>query len=328
MENKNKFLLKPHSIITARMNLSPREQDLLALLIISIKKNYDALKFKENEKKEREEIDLTLIPTKYTYTKNEIAGMFCISTSGLIKKDNSPEGDGAYILEKACKGLWDKGIEIRTEKGFILTRLLSHAEYDGKKLVLETTNRMVSEILDCNHKGMGIIDYEILFKLKGKYDKRLLDIISRFKNKRDFECTINELCYMLGTKFDKYESWRIFANAVLVKPIRNIVKVSKGTWEIKDGNGFKIIKKGTKKGYSGCDVISLRMKYISKVVGENEIKIEYKKVLRGELHDMERLNKILDDINVCEINEIKATPEFIKMWSACMFEALKKKRTQ
>ena len=223
-------------------------------------------------------------------------------------------------MHRDCKSLWDKGVESKTEKGFILTRLVSQAEYDGVNLTLETTSTMVSEMVDYSSKGMGIIDYRMLFKLNGQYDKRILDIISRFKNKRDYECTIEELCRMLGTRFSSYETWRSFSSSVLIKPIKNIIKVSNGLWELKEGNGFKIIKKTGKRGYSEKDIIIFRMKYNapenSKLI--NEVKKDYQLVLNGELKDIDRLNKLLVNIDKLNNNEFKADMNFIKMWSACV----------
>ena len=314
-DEKKKYLQKPHLIITARMNLSPREQDLLSLLMISIKKKYDAIKFGLAD---GETVETTLIPTRYVLTKAEVAEIFGVGVKTVSRKTELENGDTGYLLEKACKGLYEKGIEIKTKNGFILTRLLSLAEYDGNNLSLETTTRIVSEMLDYNCRGMGIIDYKMMFKLKGQYDKRLLDIISRFKNERNFECTIDELCSMLGTEFNKYESWRIFSNTVLIRPIINIIKVSDGVWDVKDGKGFKIIKKGSKKAYSGSDIISFRMRYINDISGVLKFKKDYMDVLDGTLNDPIRLNNVLNDISKYEIKGFETSVEFVKMWSACM----------
>lgn len=313
-----KVLTKPHSIITARMMLSAREQDLLALLLIAVKERYDDLKFNQSSD---DPVQLNDIPTKYVFSKEKVADMFDVSLNVLEKKEKIEGTDERqYLLHKACKSLWDKGVEIKTEKGFLLTRLISQAEYDGVNLTLETTSSMVAEMVDYSSKGMGLIDYKMLFKLNGQYDKRLLDLISRFKNKRDFECTIDELCLMLGTKLTNYETWRSFSYSVLIKPIKQIVKVSNGVWEIKEGNGYKIEKKTKQRGYSGKDVIVFKMRYqqperskLLKCVSD-----DYQLVLEGKLMDHDRLNQLL--INIEKLNNSKFTTDanFIKMWGICL----------
>jgi len=318
MDADIKVLTKPHSIISARMSLSPREQDLLALLLIAVKEQYDNLFF---NLKDDESVQLKDIPTKYVFSKDKVADIFDVKPNVLEKKEIiEGTNEKQFLLHKACKSLWDKGVEIKTEKGFLLARLISQAEYDGENLTLETTSSMIAEMVDYSSKGMGLIDYKMLFKLNGQYDKRLLDIISRFKNKRDFECTVDELCAMLGTKFENYETWRSFASSVLIKPIKQIIKVSNGIWEVKEGNGYTITKRTKKRGYSGKDIIVFRMRY-RQPENKNLLKIvskDYQQVLDGELNDADKLNDLLVNIEKLNNKKFKTDSHFIKMWGICL----------
>lgn len=313
---KKTEVVKPHSIITARMDLSSKEQDLVTLLLLSVKKEFDKLKLITNTSN----VDVSLISQKYEYSKKQIAEIFGVNVNALSKKDSNKK----YLLENACKSLWDKGIEIRCDDGsFIFTRLLSYAKYDGANLTLETPSVIVSELVDYSKRGMGIIDYKLLFKLKGKYDKRILELISRFKNKYNFECTVFELCEMLGTDFDSYASWRSFSIAVLNNPLKSIIRESNGMWEFKDSSnrGYDVRKKTSGKSYSKDDVIVFKMKYNGDNDIRKEIKIKYQLVLDGDFNEKNELIKLLEDLNSSGMEKEAANPEFIKMWSACMATA-------
>ncbi|MCD9492633.1 RepB family plasmid replication initiator protein [Photobacterium phosphoreum] len=317
MMNNAEVVVKPHSIITARMDLSPREQDLLTLIMLSVKKEYDKLQFAiEND----DSVNVELIPQKYTFSKSELITIFEVDESLFRKKDKQTK---THLLDVACKSLWDRGIEIRNGNSFILTRLISFASYDGKTLIMEIPSIMVEELVNYSKGGMGIIDYKLLFKLKGKYDKRILEIISRFKNKRDFSCTIEELCEMVGTKFDSYSSWRSFSGSVLIVPLKSIVRESKGIWDYKDSKrkGYEIKKKTAGKSFTKDDVIIFKMKYCEDPKGLDLLKEKYNSVLNGSLSSKDELLTLLDDLSKSDLLNKSNNPEFIKMWAACMASA-------
>lgn len=312
--NDNKVVVKPHSIITARMDLSPKEQDLLTLIMLSVKKEFDKLQFSlENG----QSVNSELIPQKYKFSKRELVELFNVDESLFRKKDKVTK---THLLDIACKSLWERGIEIRNGNKFTLTRLISFASYDGQNLIIEIPSIMVDELVDYSKGGMGIIDYKLLFKLKGKYDKRILEIISRFKNKRNFSCTIQELCEMLGTEFDSYSSWRSFSGSVLSVPLKSIVRESNGIWNYKDSKnkGYEVIKKTAGKSYTKDDVIIFKMKYCEDPKGLFELKEKYKSVLNGSLLSKDELLTLLDDLSRSELSNKASSPDFIKMWASCM----------
>ncbi len=47
-------------------------------------------------------------------------------------------------------------------------------------------------------------------------------------------------------------------------------------------------------------------------------KKEYQSVLDGEMDSVHKLNNILAKIDKFNLDGYRATPEFIKMWAACM----------
>ena len=311
---KDCLVVKPHSIITAKMNLSAKEQDLLTLLLISVKKEYDKLKFNNDYDDSKL---LELIPLRHVFSKDEISEMFGIAPIQLYKKDKKT---GNYLLQAACESLFDKSIKVKFENGqFSLTRLLSHAAYDGRNLTLEVPAIIVKELINYSKSGMGIIDYKLLFKLKGKYDKRILELISRFKNKRDFYCTIADLCEMIGADFDEYVSWRSFSESVLNKPIKSLIKESKGLWSLKDvkKKGYEITKKSSGKSYTKEDIITFKFKYTDSNL-KKDLMDKYSMVLAGQLSSKKELLNLLDDLNNGGMKEQVSNLEFIKMWASCM----------
>ena len=312
------IVVKPHSIITARMNLAPREQDFLTFLILSVKKEYDKLKF--SKEWEGGGVCFKQIPQLYSFSKKELEEVFSWDPSYLRRKDKVTK---TYCFDDVCKSLWDRGIEIRNENEFYFTRLISFAKFDGKTLTVEIPSPILEEFVNYSKGGMSLIDYKLLFKLKGRYDKRLLELISRFKNTKDFSCSIGELCEMLGTDVKGYSSWRSFVGSVLKSPISAIIKESGGIWEAKDNkkNGFEFIKKTNAKHYSKDCIVVFKMKYNNTSVSEQTLLLKYNEVLEGTLTNMQELSSLLDDLIKAGFQEKVSNPEFIKMWAACMQDA-------
>lgn len=308
-------VIKPHSILTAKMDLSPREQDLLTILMLSIKKEHDA-----NIAKYGNEAMAELnTPTIFKYRTSELVQLLGLNKARLSHKDKET---GRLELDMSCKALWERGIERREGNNFVMLRLLSYAKFDGRELTLEVPSVVRKEMIDYSKGGMGIVDYKLLISLRGKYDKRILELISRFKNKREFQCKISELCEMLGTDLNQYKDWRSFSSSVLVTPIQRIIKQSNGMWEAKGNTkGFEIRKKGLEKSYNGDDVIIFKMKYLASDTGASKFKSLYKNIMEGKEVSKKQLDEVLTKINEYDLEDYQATPDFIKMWAACSLVA-------
>lgn len=253
---------KSHHFISARMSLSPREQDLLSLMILGLKKEADKIKFtKANEK----------IPTSFIFHTNELCEHFSMTRQGLYK-----------TLDDATSSVMGRFAEIKNNEiqSFEKVSLCSYAEFKNGVLRLSVTEEAAHYMLDYS-KGFGEIDLKLLLSFKGGYEKRILELISRFKT-IDYSTSLNELCFMLGTDFRKFKRFDVFKNTVLIKPIKNIVKNSNGVWKVKEGfkYGFIISKKG--RSYQPEDKLTFKMACCTEAVNkasdviENKIDERYK----------------------------------------------------
>ncbi len=235
MENNNQ-ITKGHSLITAKMQLTSKEQDLLTMLVISLTKSSYNQKFKPVV-----EGDEPLVQTSFTFTLKELSNITSLKSSTLKKIKYDKEGKALITsLEKACDSLSNKKIKIRDENGsFDGKTLVPNAKYNASSgiLTLETTLSMAKILLDYGIKNnnFGQIDHDLYFTLGGEYEKRILELISRFKNTKDFNCSFSTLCENLGTTWDSQTKISNVKMSVLTRPLAAIVKQSNGLWTFQKG---------------------------------------------------------------------------------------------
>lgn len=230
---------KSHHFISARMTLSPREQDLLSLMILGLKKEADQSKYSQSDDN---------IPTSFIFHTSELCEHFSMSRQGLYG-----------TLDEATSSVMERFAEIKNDEShsFEKVSFCSYAEFKNGVLRLSVTKEAARYMLDYS-KGFAEIDLKLLLSFKGGYEKRILELISRFKT-IDYSTSLSELCLMIGTDFKRFKRFDVFKNTVLIKPIKNIVKNSNGVWVTKEGfpHGFVINKKG--RSYQPEDKITFKM---------------------------------------------------------------------
>tara|TARA_B100001094_G_C18122783_1_gene767806 strand:- start:304 stop:1032 length:729 start_codon:yes stop_codon:yes gene_type:complete len=234
---------KPHSFITSKMRLTAREQDLLTLAVKKIKLSSDQYFFKHQKNVTKE-----TIKTAFSFTTQELSQLFHVTPSALY-----------HTLDEVTDSLINKPIFLKNPdmQEFEKIVLFSNIKYRCGVLTLEVSQSTALMMLDYS-KGFGEIDLKILLKLNGGYEKRILDLISRFKNKREFQCSIDELAEMLGTQRDNYKLFSNFRRVVIERPLQNIIQKSNGVWTAKKDfpKGYHLIKKGRH-----CSGIIFKMHY-------------------------------------------------------------------
>ena len=253
---------KSHSFITARMALSSREQDLLSLIILKIKKEHDKSRFSMVEEEE--------IPTSFMFHFNELIEHFSITRQGLY-----------VALDESTTSIMKRIIEIKNPKNetFEKISVCNYASFKDGILRITVSKEAALHILDYS-KGFAAIDLKLLLMLKGGYDKRILELISRFNHEKEFTTSLGEFCLMVGTDFTKFERFDVFKNTVLIKPIKNIIKKSNGEWMPKEGYpmGFLLERKG--RSYQKEDKITFKlMKRSKENVSKKENSIENRNML-------------------------------------------------
>ena len=230
----NDVIKKSHQFVTARLQLTAREQDFVTLLMKAVKKSADDIKYSLDDVNENFEYER--IPTKFLFTTTELANLFQVTPSALYHSldelTDSLMGKVAY-LKNPEKGSFEKAV------------LFSDVSYYKGILTLEVSRSTAAKMLDYSN-GFAEIDLKLLFSLKGAYEKRILEILSRFKNQRDFKVSIDDYSLMIGSSRDRYKTFSDFRKVVIERPLLKIITKSNGVWTPKDDakKGYELVKKG------------------------------------------------------------------------------------
>ncbi|HGJ5857812.1 replication initiation protein [Arsenophonus nasoniae] len=264
------LIKKSHQLVMARMNLSAREQDVLTLLVKALKKSFDDEKFGDGN-----------VQYEFTFYVDELIEHFSLSRQGLYHAlDEGTKVMGRIIeMKDPVKKTFEK-VVIISKANFAEGVLFVRMDKDAAKYLLEYS------------MGFAEIDLNLLLSLKGGYEKRILEMISRFKSQKEFSISLGEFCRCVGSHYSEYSKFSNFKQTVLIKPIRRIVSSSGSTWKIKKDfkDGFIIEKKGRK--YRDSDKIIFKIQYnnVEQKTNKTAIEVDTKK---HEVLDY-LLSKIMD----------------------------------
>lgn len=263
---KRVYILKPititksHQLVTAHLGFSAKETDIFHLLLTSLKKESNAQKIENDIKKipQCENNDGAYIDNltlTYEYTRKELLECLNVTPKYLIT-----------YLDEATSKIMGKVATIRDVKTghWWKNTVVNKANYVDGVLTLQL-NRDVAELLLNYTKGFAIVDFNLMFSLKTTNEKRILDLISRFKNEpRFFRARISEVCDILGVDFKSYASFGSFRSTVLAAPLKKIVNSSNGMWVFRDDckTGVKINSSG--RSADENSFVEFRVDYVDK----------------------------------------------------------------
>lgn len=245
--NEQLIVKKSYQVVTARMALDANEQNLLTLLVKELKlaaTNYreDQIRVAKNNGLpilSEIEINPDDLPSIFEFELSELANVFGVTDSALSK-----------TLDTTTTKMMQRVITWPLEHGgFYKEQLLGPSKYIKRKgkLSLQLHPRSKVAILE-ETRGVSIIDLKLSLSLKGGYEKRILDMISTFKNKRDFETSFSDFCEMVGSSPDDYKNGGLsdFRKVVIERPLKRIFKASNDAWEATDEKkkGYELIKSG------------------------------------------------------------------------------------
>lgn len=239
MSSKNKLYDKfrePENIFPA--SLTATEQDIFALLLCEISKvKGKREKFKKLGK------ELPLIPHVFNFSEADLMHAFN------CKKDNIRK-----ILEPAAVSLRSRPVGYSGEKGFDNFSPIARVKYDvGGDFVIYMLPDVVEML--CDYNGFSEIDFRLFTSFSGRYEKRILKEISRWKGlDKRIIFSISEYKERLGVKEGSYSIFANFKKRCIDEPIKKIISESYGVWtpSDKDGLGYKLIKKG--RSYSEIEI--------------------------------------------------------------------------
>lgn len=277
MQNKNKkqsSVTKPHNAIIDKFQMTAREQDLVTLAFMEVRKFADRTKVVKGEFDPNRPETLEKIETIFQFKAKDVADLLGVTVKALNIKDEN----GSTFLCNVCEKLISRRAKIDgADKSFLVANLISEASFTNNVLTLEVTRSQAARMLDygLNNNSFGLIDAKLLLGFKSGYTKRIFEIISRFKNSKEFTTTVGELCEMLGTSLDEHADFARFKRNVLDRSLAQIIAKSDGSWSFKDVDG----KKG--RGYVVLDTVrgrkvSKRNRIVFKMQ-HNEIKKDKKR---------------------------------------------------
>ena len=210
---------------------------------------------------------LESIPTIFDYDVEEVAKLMGVSVKALTTpSQTSGKTNEMSLLQEVCNKLVRRRVESSNGDTWLIANLVSEAKFDGKKLTLEVTRSQAARMLNygLNNKSFGIIDAKLLLGFKSSYTKRIFEMLSRFKNSRDYKTTVGELCEMLGTSLDDFHNFAKFRRSVLDRPFEHIIKESNGVWTLKDEEEYPkgyFIDTGRGRKVTNDTRIVFKMKY-------------------------------------------------------------------
>ena len=236
---------KSHHMVTAKFSITAREQDILTLIFKELKRSADSIKYGT-------ELELK---TEFQFTTKDLVDYLGIGR------------DTAYeLMATIAKGMVGKqaivkAIAAKNENSKIkVLTLCSYGEYDGGQLTLRIDKTTAHYMLDYG-KGFAEIDFKLSLSLKGVHEKRLLDLISRFKYDQ-YTCFLGEFYALLGVNPKHYSSFTVFRRTVLDKPLKRLIDKSNGAWIATDekGLGYELSKIG--RSYTNRSRLTLTMKFV------------------------------------------------------------------
>lgn len=264
-------ITKSHPLITAKMSFTAKEQDLLNLILVSLKKEANAQKKTSKLKNlpvsdKNDGVHIDKLSLQYEYTRQELLDLLEVTPKRLT----------AY-LDEATDELMEKVATVRNPNTgeYRKYKLVGFSSWEANVLTL-SIDKEVAEVLLNYSAGFAVIDFKLMFALKNKNEKRILDLISRFKGKKNtfFKCRIKDLCEMLGVSYGDYANYNSFRIAVLSQPLARIIKASNGLWEYMPDckTGIKIYKKG--RSTTENDFVELRVRYVKQIEEEKQHQVD------------------------------------------------------
>lgn len=229
---------------------------MITLIFKDLKKEYDNEKFGGEGKGV---VDVNDVKTEFSFTTKQLQEHFDLSRQGLYD-----------LLDVATDGVMGKVAKVKhiDKKSFEKLSLCSYAKFENGVLTLRVDKETARHMLDYS-KGFAEVDFKLSLAMTGEYEKRILDLISRFKKKGNyFKCSLGEFYRMMEVKPSDYSSFTVFRRTVIERPLERLIEKADGVWTATDtkGLGYEIKKDG--RSYKDFDTITFKMKYVEPIAKE------------------------------------------------------------
>ena len=266
LKRSDREIVKSGVLVTASSNYSALALNIFATLCVKVKEKLDSLRYVSDNLDESNNlidkrllpdwVDLGDIPTTYNISKKELQELWGVSASSL--RDSSRKRIDAVTKEiivtpnpikEAClEILRHSVIELDTYTKASSTEpdtweafmAFESVKYGSDGLTFEIKSKALNIIYD-ESRGFASSDLKTFFKLKGKFSKRWLEILSQYKKinnpiRRTF--TIGQIEKMLktprklvkdseGKRIEGYAETGGFLLATVEKPLAELQRISK-----------------------------------------------------------------------------------------------------
>ena len=313
------FIKKPHESMLFRARLNTNEVNMMNLICKGLTEWESELHY---NKKDISNIDKKDIKREFKYETVELIELMGVSQQALSK-----------TLKETTTSVMQKVISIPKNKGgFTSYGLCSFADYDNGILTLKIEED-TAEVLLPRLKNFCLTDAKLSLSLSGIYEKRILDLISRFKNKSEYQIGIKDFCDLLEIDFSKYARFEVFNRSALKEPIGRLIAASNGMWTakkewlpkkdkkgklVKDENGeiIKELRKGkgytiskTGRAYKDTDIITFKLKYTEPKIDIKTIEDDIEKIGFEQLSLSQISNIIVNCSDVSSLTELALSRE-------------------
>ncbi|STO79480.1 RepB family plasmid replication initiator protein [Grimontia hollisae] len=207
------FFKKSHDLLFSQLSLSPREHDIMALLLSRL-----------HQEHWQSFIDGTAIRAPaYQFKSDVLCEWLGVSSSNLY---NTLSGPAESLANRAI------GIRQPDRKEFDFVSLFKRLSYKDAVLTIIPNDELMKEYLGVS-QGHAQVDHHVFRKLKKEHSKRLYPLLSRFKNEAHtlHPQSIEELHGFFGLLNEKgeliktsYANNKVFIDRCIRQPIEEIAK--------------------------------------------------------------------------------------------------------
>ncbi|MGF1756433.1 replication initiation protein [Photobacterium sagamiensis] len=111
-------------------------------------------------------------------------------------------------LKRSCQAITNKAVMLEEHSGkesFVTFVPIPFAEYKNKKLTLGVLDNAVPIFME-HSRGFSVVDLKIWTKLSSPHAIRLLELVSKDKNRTEFTMEIEEFRRLFGVDFKVYDN--------------------------------------------------------------------------------------------------------------------------
>jgi hypothetical protein len=220
---------KPKKLLLHSFSLSSYAYDIYALLLLSVKNDFDKNFFGIEPVDENRSEIMSKLKREYSFTRSQLSDLFHMPVRVLNKRDD----DGEFFLVSAIQELRRAEITIfngiKNNIDFRVTGLINNGNYYDGILTIDMDPFVCYEFIEYQrHGGMSLIDKNIFWKIRDPIAKKIFELIASDKRK-PYQCNLINFLNMVAPDFKLSDfKQRTTLQKYLRRPIERLLKDSNG----------------------------------------------------------------------------------------------------